>query len=82
MSTGYLGPALGTARARRNLVKAVSARFPPGTAFDPAECGDLTPDLCKDVYRELLTFAVAEGTNQGRNHEENQVCIFYGSFSS
>lgn len=58
LSVDYLGQRLGTAKARQNMRKALAARF-RDQPFDPEGCGNVGPTVCREVYRELVTFAAA-----------------------
>jgi len=51
-----LGDVKGPVRARKNLVKALAARF-ERAPFDPAGCGTAPETVCVQVYRELLILA-------------------------
>ncbi|NOY24911.1 MAG: hypothetical protein GXP62_03475 [Oligoflexia bacterium] len=58
LSIDYVGRGMGTARARQNMRKALAVRF-RDQDFDPALCGSVPPDICADVYVELITFSAA-----------------------
>lgn len=76
VSIDYLGQRLGTSKARQNMRKALAARF-RDQPFHPDGCGDVGPSMCREVYRELVSFVAAHegiGPQRGGDKAIRKVC--------